>query len=316
MIDKIIDKINEYQEIVIYRHVNPDYDAFGSQFGLYDLIKNSFKNKNVYLAGDFSSDLVTKFTFDVDKELPDFHHPVLGIVLDTANQERIDGESYQQCSELIKIDHHIVIDQYGVINFEKPEASSCSQLIGLMLQNQYHLKISVLGARAIYMGIIGDTNRFMYNSTSDETFEVAALLMNQGINIEEIYNSMYLKDAKDIAINRFIYNHQVVDDKITYYVLKDEDLKELDIPRSRGSDFVNIFSGYQDYVVWMAITENCQEHNWRVSIRSRGVKINEIANKYHGGGHAFASGATLQSLDELNDLIVDLKEAIHETKDL
>ena len=66
----------------------------------------------------------------------------------------------------------------------------------------------------------------------------------------------------------------------------------------------------------MAITENVEDHNWRVSIRSRGVKINEIANKYHGGGHAFASGATLQSLDELQSLIVDLKEAIHETENL
>ncbi|RHM62572.1 MULTISPECIES: bifunctional oligoribonuclease/PAP phosphatase NrnA [Coprobacillaceae] len=316
MIKEIIEKIKEYQEIVIYRHVNPDYDAFGSQFGMYDLIKSNFNDKKVYLAGDFSSDLVSKFRFDVDQKLPDFNQSVLGIVLDTANHERIDGESYQQCQELIKIDHHIVVDQYGIINFEDPQASSCSQLVGLMLQEQYHLNISKLGARAIYMGIIGDTNRFMYNSTSDETFNVASLLMTKGINIEEIYNAMYLKNAKDIEINRFIYNHQVVDGRISYYVLKDEDLKELDIPRSRGSDFVNIFSGYKEYLVWMAITENVEDHNWRVSIRSRGVKINEIANKYHGGGHAFASGATLQSLDELQSLIVDLKEAIHETENL
>ena len=56
MIEKILNKIEEYECICLYRHVNPDYDAFGSQFGMYDLIKNTFENKEVYFAGDFSSD--------------------------------------------------------------------------------------------------------------------------------------------------------------------------------------------------------------------------------------------------------------------
>ena len=68
----------------------------------------------------------------------------------------------------------------------------------------------------------------------------------------------------------------------------------------------------KEFAVWMAITENKKDANWRVSLRSRHIAINEVANKYRGGGHAFASGATLQSLDELPQLIKDLKEKADE----
>ena len=92
MIEKILNKIDEYECICLYRHVNPDYDAFGSQFGMYDLIQNTFENKEVYFAGDFSSDLVAKYQFNGEINEPNFEKPTLGIVLDTANQERIDGD--------------------------------------------------------------------------------------------------------------------------------------------------------------------------------------------------------------------------------
>ena len=89
-------------------------------------------------------------------------------------------------------------------------------------------------------------------------------------------------------------------------------VKHLNISRERGSDFVNLLSSVDEYKVWLAITENTKDHNWRVSMRSRHISVNEIANKYRGGGHAFASGATLLSLDELSLLLNDIKERINE----
>ena len=165
MIEKILNKIEEYECICLYRHVNPDYDAFGSQFGMYDLIQNTFENKEVYFAGDFSSDLVAKYQFNGEINEPNFEKPTLGIVLDTANQERIDGD-ISLCKEIIKIDHHIVVDSYGNLNLEDSTASSCSQIVALFLKNK-RVKLSSFGAAALYMGIIGDTNRFMYSATDE-----------------------------------------------------------------------------------------------------------------------------------------------------
>lgn len=308
MLRQILNKIAEYEDIVIYRHINPDYDALGSQYGLYYLIKDNFEGKNVYLEGIFSTDLIDKYDYDGDYHKPDFIHPTLGIVLDTANKERIDGESYQKCQEIIKIDHHLVVDSYGQINYEDPSASSCSQLVGEFLRLT-DINISKEGASALYMGIIGDTNRFMYSSTDQRTFEIASLLFLQGIDIQMLYERMYLSDLKELKVHQFILNHFQVDGNIGYYILKDDDLNELGISRQQGSNYVNLLSQVKEFDVWMAITENSLDHNWRVSLRARHVAVNEVANKYRGGGHIFASGATLLSLDELDDLIQDLKEA-------
>ena len=224
--------------------------------------------------------------------------------------ERIDGD-ISLCKEIIKIDHHIVVDSYGNLNLEDSTASSCSQIVALFLKNK-RVKLSSFGAAALYMGIIGDTNRFMYSATDERTFEAAMYLYNYDFDMQALYERMYMKHVKDLKVNAFILNHYIEDEGVAYYVLKDEDLKHLNISRERGSDFVNLLSSVDEYKVWLAITENTKDHNWRVSMRSRHIPVNEIANKYRGGGHAFASGATLLSLDELPLLLNDIKERINE----
>lgn len=311
MIEKIVSKIEEYDNIAIYRHVNPDFDAFGSQIGVYEMIKTTYPKKNVYVCGDFSSELINKYKVNITNEEVDYNQDVLGIIVDTANIERIDDQNYQHCKELIKIDHHLVVDSYGTLNFEDSSASSASQLVATIYKDS-KMKISKSGAEALYLGIIGDTNRFMYRSTDERTFEIASVLIQEGIDITELYNRMYLKKAIDLRINKFILNNYKVDGGVAYYILTDDDLKTLEISRERGSDFVNMLSGIEEYKIWMAITENVADNNWRVSIRSRDYAINEIAAKYNGGGHMLASGAKLVSLSQLDDLLKDLKEAINE----
>lgn len=312
MDQRIIEKIEAYDYIAIYRHVNPDFDAFGSQFGIYDMIKTTYPNKKVYVCGDFSSDLVEKYTVDFNDSAVDYNNEVLGIVLDTANCERIDDNNYLKCKEIIKIDHHIVVDSYGDLNYEDSTASSASQLVAQLFKDNSVLKISKEGAAALYLGIIGDTSRFLFKSTDARTFEVASTLLQTGIDITEIYNRIYLRKAKELEVNKFILNNYKFDGGVAYYVLKDIDLKSLKISRERGSDFVNILSGIEEYKVWMAVTENVVDNNWRISIRSRDITVNELAQKYNGGGHALASGAKLDNLEMLPKLIEDLKELINE----
>lgn len=314
MFKEMLEKIKEYNTIVIYRHTSPDFDAFGSQFGLYDIIQFTYPNKQVYVAGDFSSDLVSKYDFMVDGQLPDFSkEEVLGIVLDTANYQRIDGESYTLCKEIIKVDHHIVVDSYGTMNIEDTTASSCSQMIGEFYQeNQSELELSVGGASAIYLGIIGDTNRFLFKSTSSKTLIIAAMLMEHGIDISQLYKSIYLRKESDLKVNAFILNNYQVHQGIAYYILKEEDLQQLQITREQGSNYVNLLSNIEEYEIWMAVTQNTEKNNWRVSIRSRDVVINTVAEKYNGGGHALASGATLETLDQLPVLLKDIEEKINE----
>lgn len=307
---RLLDKINEYNQIVLYRHINPDLDAFGSQIGMYHILKESFPKKRIVIQGELKSDLVSMF-IDSDIEQYCNDEKTLGIVLDTANRERIDGD-YLICDELIKIDHHIVVDSYGMINIEDDKASSCSQIVvDIYQQLSDSLVLSKKAAEALYKGIVGDSNRFMYRSTDERTLRMAALLIEKGIDIEAIYQQLYLRDRNDLNVTKFILNHYHYEDGIAYYILNTDDLKELGISREEGSNYVNTLSNIKQFEVWMAITENEINHNYRVSIRSRRYPVNEIANAFNGGGHALASGATLDNIDQLNDLLNRLKEKIN-----
>lgn len=304
--DKILN-IEEYDQIVLYRHVNPDLDAFGSQLGMYWTLKSIFPQKNIVLYGNMDSDLMHLYpNFEIGEII---NGRTLGIVLDTANRERIDGDP-SLCDKVLKIDHHIVVDTYGDINIEVESASSCSEIVTLLFKEAC-VEIPIDAANALYLGIIGDSNRFMYSSTSSKTFEAASYLLDVGINIEQLYQKLYMRKKSDLEVTKFIYNHYQEDSGVAWYYLSTEDLIQLDISREQGSNYVNTLANIEEFQVWLAVTQNDIDHNYRVSIRSRGIAVNEIANEFHGGGHMYASGATLSSLDELEVLVGKLKEKIN-----
>lgn len=306
--NKVLKIRKEYDQIILFRHVNPDLDAFGSQFGMYWTLKKIFPKKNIVLQGQMDSQLLKLYPKFEMGEIQ--KGSTLGIVLDTANRERIDGD-ISICDKIIKIDHHIVVDSYGDVNIEVETASSCSEIVALLMK-EAHIEVPKEAAEALYLGIIGDSNRFLYSSTTKSTFEAASYLLEAKIDIEELYQRLYLKKKADLEVTKFIYNHYQEDGGVAWYYLSKDDLKALSISREEGSNYVNALSNIEEYPVWMAVTENDVKHNFRVSMRSRGVKINEVAALFHGGGHAYASGATLDSLDQLDDLINKLKEKINE----
>ena len=160
------------------------------------------------------------------------------------------------------------------------------------------------------MGIVGDSNRFLYRHTTQKTFQAASLLLEAGIDIEAIYRDIYVKKAKELDVTKYIYNHYIYDEGIAYYYLDDQTLNYLNITRNEGSNYVQLLGNIEEYKIYMALTENKSEGNIRVSLRSRQYPVNKVAAKFNGGGHALASGATLQSLDELPLLLKELKEVL------
>lgn len=305
--DQLFNKKRYYNQVVLYRHVNPDLDAYGSQLGLYWVIKTYLPDINVVLAGDMSNDLLKLFpSFEVGEFKKG---PTLGIVLDTANRERIDGD-ISVCDKILKIDHHIVVDSYGDMNIEHESASSCSEIVTLLLKESY-IDLPIEAANALYLGIVGDSNRFLYKTTTKKTFKAVSCLLDAGVQIEALYEKLYLRPLSQLQITQFIYNNYHLEDGVAWYYLSQEDLKTLHITRDQGSQFVNTLSNFEEIKIWLAVTENVVDNNYRVSIRSRGITINDVASEFRGGGHANASGATLLSLDELDDLIRRLKEKIN-----
>ena len=203
------------------------------------------------------------------------------------------------------------VDQYGDVNIVDENASSASEVVTLLLKEKNGEKpLNQNASLALFLGVVGDTGRFMYSCTGEKTFLAASYLMTSGINVEDVFSKIYMKKKVSIKVLQFIYSNYKEQGKIAYYILTAKDLAELGISREEGSNYVNTFSNFEEFVVWIAITQN-EDGTYRVSMRSRGVAINEVANQFHGGGHANASGASLETIEELPSLLEKLEEKIN-----
>src|SRR5699024_1486718 len=126
-VDMILKAINDYNTIIIHRHLRPDPDAYGSQAGLSQLIHYTFPEKQVYVVGEEDPSL--EFLANMDEISNQSYNGALVIVCDTANTDRIDDTRYDRGEKLIKIDHHPNVDPYGDVMWVDTEASSTSEMI-------------------------------------------------------------------------------------------------------------------------------------------------------------------------------------------
>lgn len=307
-ISQIENAIRKYDRIAIFRHIMPDYDALGTQLGLYHFIKDNFPNKEVKVFGDnhvtFTPRLFPEMNRDGDSW---FDKPFLAIIVDVSNKSRIADPRFEKAEYIIKIDHHPNVESFADVNVVDTSMAAASELVVAILLNFKHkYEISTVSATNFYIGIVGDSGRFQYSSTSALTFGVASVLISKGIVLNEIYSKMYLKQIDDLAVTAYILNNYKISPKgVAYYVLDSKIQKDLKITTERGKENVNLFSNIQGINIWCSITqdEDPKEPCWRISIRSRDYVINGVATEFGGGGHAQASGAKIATLAELPKFI-------------
>lgn len=295
--------IKKYDSIVIARHVGGDIDALGSQIGLKEIIKETFPEKKVYAVGAYSSRF--KFVGSLDKEDEiDFDNSLL-IVLDTPKVSRIDIEDLSKYKTRIKIDHHPFEEKFCDVELINEEKSSASEMIVDLCLNT-KLKMNKSAAEKIYMGIVSDTNRFMYPSSSAETMSLASkLISDYGINPPELYEKMYLRNIEEIRFIGYVFqNIKVTENGVGYIKITDEIQKQFGMDAASTGNMIGELSYVNELLAWITFSEDKKQNMVRVSIRSRGPVINTLAMQYNGGGHKLASGIRLPNFD-LSDEIID-----------
>lgn len=299
--------IKKYHTIVIARHIGADPDALGSQFALKETIKENFKDKEVYAVGSTAS----KFRFMGNLDKPDDIDlsQTLLIVLDTPDKKRIDGiEELEEYGDVIKIDHHPFVEKFSNIEYIE-ECSSTSQLIfKFILENK--LKMNKKIAENIYLGIVGDTDRFLHDYTTNETIELASKLLNMSnIDFTNLYSCIYSRPLNEVKFEGYIYqNLELTKNNVAYIKLTDEILQKYEVDSASAGNMINDLKYVNEILVWAFFSEDKKMNVIKANIRSRGPIINEIASKYGGGGHKYASGARLKSWIEVDNLIKDLDE--------
>lgn len=309
--NRVLNAIKRYDHIVIFRHSKPDYDALGTQMGLYTWIKDNFKDKDVHFVGD-NHVTFTPRIFPTTERLNEeyFKQKVLCIVVDVGKLDRISDPRFKKGKFRIKIDHHPHEEVLSQIDLVDTSLAAASEFVVNMILNfKGNYVLSKEAARYFYIALVGDSGRFMYSSTSRHTFAIAEELLSTGIAINDIYQEMYQKQIDDLKVTAYVLNHfHVSPHGVAYYVLSDEIQKELKITSERGKENVNLFANIEGINAWCSISEDTTDNCYRISIRSKKTPINEIAKKYKGGGHAQASGARIESLDELEGFIKDLDD--------
>jgi phosphoesterase RecJ-like protein len=303
MFKKIVKKIKKYNTIVIARHIGVDPDAMASQIALKESIKLTFPKKNVYAIGMGS----TKFNYlgKLDK-VEDIKDALL-IVLDTPDKRRIDAANIDLYTEIIKIDHHPYIETFANIEYiDAAKSSTCEIIIDMIKKTK--LKENKHIAELLFMGLVSDSNRFLFNNTTSKTFfTVSQLMKKYDFNLAELYANVYLRPLSEVRLQGYIEQHIIVTENgLGYIKLTNELLEKFDVDSSSAGNLVNNFNFIEEVIVWATISEDIKNEVIRINIRSRGPIINHIAEKYHGGGHEMASGARLQSFEETESLIEDL----------
>jgi bifunctional oligoribonuclease and PAP phosphatase NrnA len=307
MKETILETIKQYETIIVHRHVRPDPDAYGSQGGLVEILKVSFPTKKVYAVGLEEPSL--NYMRRLDSIEDEVYKGALVIVCDTANAERICDKRYTMGDRLIKIDHHPNEDPYGDLLWVDTSASSCSEMIYefYLFGKNKGLKMSDESARLLFGGIVGDTGRFLFPSTTDKTFLYAGELIHYNFSRTELFDKMYELNPNIIKLYGYILqNFELQENGVGSVILSKKLLDEFEAEPPEASLLVGTLGDVKGIKAWVFFIE--EKDQIRVRLRSKGPIINGVARKFNGGGHPLAAGASIYSWDEVDHVLKELNE--------
>lgn len=314
----IIEKIKEFDNISLFFHERPDFDALGSCFAVREFIKANFENKNVKIVGlDTLPQLYgsSLFLFDPqqNRTTDEFLASSLGIISDTANTARVYSRKNTLCKETIRVDHHPETETFADFEWIDPTIpATCEMWATLILESG--LKLTSECAKYLYAGIITDTGRFLHSNTLPSTYEITSKLIGTGFRRADVHDAVYLRDENQIRFTNYLMKRLVVDQKVAYFIIPKGGHKKFDIYPQLS--MVHLLSDIKDVLIWATLYFDDQTLSWKGSLRSRDIQINHIAAEFSGGGHKFAAGFTLENHKDFEKVIDRLHNYLRELKEI
>jgi len=311
MFEEILNLIQEADRIIIHRHKNPDGDALGSQIGMKHILKENFPEKEILMVGDEAGRYGFMEDSQMDTVEDEKYADALALILDTSAKHLISDERYTQARQTARIDHHIFCETIADVEVTDTSYESCCGLVARFAQ-ECGLKLSPLAAKSLYTGMVTDSGRFRYDSTSANTFRLAAFLLEQPFDTNDIYRNLYADDFTNIQNKaKFVLKIQKTPAGVAYIYTDLEEAKATGMDTfsiSRG--MVGTMADIRGVDIWVNFTET--ETGVLCELRSNRFNINPIAVKYGGGGHAKASGATVKDRDAAMKMLSDLDRMMEE----
>lgn len=312
MIKDLKNKIEKSDTIILMCHLVPDHDSVGSTNAFKKMLALNYPEKEVRIYAQNSSyfeQFSPNIKYDENKKFEN----CLYIALDCANKERLSWNELEENDYVIKIDHHPPVQNFGDLNLvDIKKSSTCEYLWDIF--KEMNVKVNKDICTLLYLGIVGDTGRFLFKNTTQNTYKVVSEMFEYGLDPKnDIYPYIYSISIKDIKVKSKILKQLLVIKKFGVVLLTQNILEELNLNVLDVSKFTNQIGNISELDVWIIIVQ--EEDYYKCSIRSKTKVINDIAQNFGGGGHMYASGVKLESIDNIFELINKLINRTNESNE-
>jgi len=309
MFEKIIAKIEKHDSIVIFGHLNPDGDCYGSQIALRNILRNEYPQKQIYCVGSGlrkflhilgQMDIVTDETISKS----------LAILVDGNDLSRAEDQRVRTALDFAKIDHHIDLHNFteGPEVIDDKATSTCELIYKFAKENEF--EIDLISASALYLGIMTDSGRFQFADDFVSMFAMVSDLCSIGVDPILLNKTNNLQPEISLDIKSFIYSHVVKTDRLIYAVARKSDREKLGVSSAQIVSTTSLLSYIVDHPIWFVVSET-DNGGMQVEIRSSTFNVQNVAAHFGGGGHTYAAGFTIkkfsqEALDELINMLTRL----------
>ena len=307
MFEQIKNVIERFDRILIHRHSRPDGDAMGSQIGLRELLRHNYPEKEVLAVGDSTGFFGFMEGAVMDEVADEAYENALAIVLDCGAEHLISDTRWKTAAATARMDHHIFTGKLTEFEVIDTSFESCCGMVAALAEES-GWALTPLAAKSLYTGMVTDSGRFRYDGTTARTFRLAAFLMEQPIDTNELFRQLYADDFESKKRKaQFVLKTQFSPKNVAYIYTTREEFEAMGLDTFTVSRaMVNTMADIRGVDIWVNFTET--ENGVLCELRSSRYNINPIAVKYGGGGHAKASGATVPDRDTAMAMLADLDE--------
>ena len=297
---QMLDELRGAQRFLLATHENPDGDALGSLAGMQLVLAGLGKDAVAYMAPD-EFPLPYEYRFiqieNLVTEPPADLEDRTIVFLDCGNIDRNPADSLKrEGAHILNVDHHHDNTQFGTVNLVVPEASCTAEVIWDLIKD-LGAELTRPIAEALYVGLVTDTGKFMYENTGPAAHQMAAELIEAGVDVHAIYRRIFegVPQGKLELLARGLANVERFDDGLlTVTHLSSEDYAATGADASYSEGVVDHLRALEGTAVAGLIRDlpGNGEQRRKVSLRATDdrVDVSAIARSQGGGGHRRAAG--------------------------
>jgi phosphoesterase RecJ-like protein len=289
--------IDAADTVALACHVNPDGDALGSMLALHHVLRAAGRPSVASFSEPFVVAPHYRALPGLDLLTPPSDYPSspdVMVTFDCGSLARLGDlqRPAKDARQLVVIDHHASNDRFGSVNLVEPEAAATAVLVYRLVE---HLGLSLNREAAVclYAGIVCDTGRFQYESTTDEVFEIARDLVGYDVPLADLNRSLFEEHRFDYLrmVGELLGRATLVPDRrFVWVAVSQADLRHFGVTIEETEGLIDIIRRTREADVSCVLKEE-PDGSLRISLRSLGaVDVRTIAQDFGGGGHRFAAG--------------------------